>query len=73
MIRLCEAVYRKKLVSPRRARKMLEHLRACEDNDKFPRFLPPGPRSPSRPEASPTPAPPPESSNGRAGRSRSAS
>ena len=41
MIRLCEAVYRKEVVSPEACEEMLEHLRACEDKDKFPRLLPP--------------------------------
>jgi beta-lactamase class A len=42
MIRLCEAVHRKQVVSPAACDAMLEHLRACDDKDKFPRFLPPG-------------------------------
>ena len=42
MIRLCEALHRKELVSPEASEAMLEHLRACDDKDKFPRFLPPG-------------------------------
>jgi beta-lactamase class A len=42
MIRLCEALDRKELVSPEASEAMLGHLRACEDKDKFPRFLPPG-------------------------------
>jgi beta-lactamase class A len=41
MIRLCEAVYRKEILSPSACEEMLEHLRACEDRDKFPRLLPP--------------------------------
>ncbi|HZW35236.1 MAG TPA: serine hydrolase [Isosphaeraceae bacterium] len=41
MIKLCAAVYRKQLVSPAACEEMLGHLRACEDKDKFPRFLPP--------------------------------
>jgi beta-lactamase class A len=41
MIRLCEAVYRNQLVSPAACAEMLAHLRACEDKDKLPRFLPP--------------------------------
>ena len=36
MIRLCEAVYRKQLVSPAACDEMLAHLRACEDKDKLP-------------------------------------
>jgi beta-lactamase class A len=41
MIRLCEAVYRNEVVSPEACKEMLGHLRACEDRDKLPRFLPP--------------------------------
>jgi beta-lactamase class A len=41
MIRLCEAVYRKRILSPAACDEMLEHLRACDDRDKFPRLLPP--------------------------------
>ncbi len=41
MIRLCEAVYRKQILSPEACDEMLGHLRACDDKDKFPRFLPP--------------------------------
>ena len=41
MVRLCEAVYRKQILSPAACDEMLEHLRACEDSDKFPRLLPP--------------------------------
>ena len=41
MIRLCEAVHRKQILSPAACDEMLEHLRACEDRDKFPRLLPP--------------------------------
>jgi beta-lactamase class A len=42
MVRLFEAVYRKQVLSPPLCEAMLEHLRACDDKDKFPRFLPPG-------------------------------
>jgi beta-lactamase class A len=42
MIRLCQALYRKELVSALACNEMTEHLRACEDKDKFPRFLPSG-------------------------------
>jgi beta-lactamase class A len=42
LIRLCEAVYRKQILSPAACDEMLEHLRACDDKDKFPRLLPPG-------------------------------
>jgi beta-lactamase class A len=41
MIRLCEAVHRNQLVSPEACAEMMAHLRACEDKDKLPRFLPP--------------------------------
>ena len=41
MVRLCEAIYRKEVVSPKASEEMLAHLRACEDRDKFPRLLPP--------------------------------
>jgi beta-lactamase class A len=41
MLRLCEAVYRKRILSPAACDEMLEHLRACEDRDKLPRLLPP--------------------------------
>ena len=40
MVRLCEALHRKELVSPEASEAMLEHMRACDDKDKFPRFLP---------------------------------
>jgi beta-lactamase class A len=42
MVRLCAAVWEKKVVSPEACEAMLKHLRACDDKDKFPRFLPPG-------------------------------
>jgi beta-lactamase class A len=42
MVRLCEALHRRELVSPQACDLMLEHLRACDDKDKFPRFLPSG-------------------------------
>jgi beta-lactamase class A len=42
MVRLCEALYRKQILTPEACEAMLGHLRACEDKDKFPRFLPPG-------------------------------
>jgi beta-lactamase class A len=41
MVRLCEAVYRKEVVSAKACEEMLQHLRACEDRDKFPRLMPP--------------------------------
>jgi len=42
MIKLCEALYRKTILSPLACEQMLDHLRACDDKDKFPRLLPPG-------------------------------
>jgi beta-lactamase class A len=42
MIRLCEALQRKQLVGPEASDAMVGHLRACDDKDKFPRFLPAG-------------------------------
>lgn len=42
MIRLLEALHRRELVGPEASEAMIEHLRACDDRDKFPRFLPPG-------------------------------
>jgi beta-lactamase class A len=42
MIRLCESLHARRLVSSEASQAMLEHLRACEDKDKFPRFLPSG-------------------------------
>ena len=41
MIRLCETLNKKELVSVEASEAMLKHLRACDDKDKFPRFLPP--------------------------------
>jgi len=40
MIRLCEDLHFQRLVSPQASAAMLEHMRACDDKDKFPRFLP---------------------------------
>lgn len=42
MVRLFEALWKRELVSPEASEAMLKHLRACDDKDKFPRFLPPG-------------------------------
>lgn len=42
MIRLCEALHKGEVVSKEASAAMLKHLRACDDKDKFPRFLPPG-------------------------------
>jgi beta-lactamase class A len=41
MIGLLEAVYRQQVVTPAACTEMLTHLRACDDKDKLPRFLPP--------------------------------
>lgn len=40
MIRLCEALWKHELVSKEASDAMLKHMRACDDKDKFPRFLP---------------------------------
>jgi beta-lactamase class A len=42
MIRLCESLQNKALVSPEASEAMLKHMRACDDKDKFPRLLPAG-------------------------------
>lgn len=42
MLTLCEALHRRELVSKAASETMLEHLKACQDRDKFPRLLPPG-------------------------------
>ena len=42
MVRLCEALQKGELVSPEACAEMRKHLEACDDHDKFPRFLPPG-------------------------------
>jgi len=42
MVRLCESLQREELVSPEASRAMRKHLLACQDKDKFPRFLPEG-------------------------------
>ena len=42
MVRLCEALYKKELVSPEASAAMFKHMEACDDKDKFSRFLPPG-------------------------------
>lgn len=42
MIGLCEALQKGELVSKEASAAMLKHMRACDDKDKFPRFLPPG-------------------------------
>lgn len=40
MIGLLEKLHHGKLVSPEACKEMLEHLKKCEDKEKFPRFLP---------------------------------
>ncbi len=42
MLRLCEALEKREIVSKEASEAMLDHLRACDDKDKFPRFLPAG-------------------------------
>jgi beta-lactamase class A len=42
MVRLCEALSRKELVSTEASEAMLKHMEACDDKDKFTRFLPTG-------------------------------
>ncbi|HEY1379500.1 MAG TPA: serine hydrolase [Gemmataceae bacterium] len=42
MIRLLELLHGDKLVGPAECKEMLGHMKACDDKDKFPRFLPPG-------------------------------
>ena len=42
MVRLCEALHGKELVSTEASEAMLKHMLACDDKDKFPRFLPAG-------------------------------
>lgn len=42
MIRLCEALYHKELVSAEASDAMYKHMLACDDKKKFPRFLPEG-------------------------------
>jgi beta-lactamase class A len=42
MLKLCEDLHARKLVSVAASEAMIEDMRACEDKDKFPRFLPPG-------------------------------
>ncbi len=40
MVKLLEMLSKKELVSEQASERMLEHLYACEDKQKFPRFLP---------------------------------
>jgi beta-lactamase class A len=42
MLRLAEALHKKELVSKEASEAMLKHMLACDDKDKFPRFLPEG-------------------------------
>lgn len=42
MVGLLEQLHAEKLVSPEASKAMLEHLKKCDDKDKFPRFLPTG-------------------------------
>jgi beta-lactamase class A len=42
MLALCEKLHKKELVSPAASEAMYNHMLACDDKDKFPRFLPPG-------------------------------
>ena len=42
MIGLLEQLHSEKLVSPEASKAMLEHLKKCDDQDKFSRFLPAG-------------------------------
>lgn len=42
MVRLLEQLHDGRLVSEEASKAMLEHLKKCDDKDKFPRFLPAG-------------------------------
>jgi beta-lactamase class A len=42
MLRLCQALHKGELVNKAASEEMLKHMLACDDKDKFPRFLPPG-------------------------------
>jgi beta-lactamase class A len=42
MMRLLEALHQKKLVSTAASEAMYKHMLACDDDEKFPRFLPKG-------------------------------
>jgi beta-lactamase class A len=42
MVQLLEKLHRGELVSPEASKAMLEHLKKCEDKEKFPRLLPAG-------------------------------
>jgi len=42
MLKLLELLHKGELVSAEASKAMLEHMKKCEDKDKFPRFLPKG-------------------------------
>jgi beta-lactamase class A len=42
MVQLLEMLHADKLVSPAACKEMLDHMKKCDDKEKFPRFLPPG-------------------------------
>jgi beta-lactamase class A len=42
MVRLVALLHEGKLVSPEACKEMIEHMKKCDDKDKFPRFLPRG-------------------------------
>jgi beta-lactamase class A len=42
MLTLLELLYKDELISAEASKAMLEHLKKCDDKDKFPRFLPKG-------------------------------
>ena len=42
MVKLCEQLHAKKMISEKASQQMLDHLFACDDKLKVPRMLPPG-------------------------------
>src|SRR5262249_883569 len=42
MLKLLEMLHKGELVSAEASKAMLEHMKKCDDKDKFPRFLPAG-------------------------------
>ena len=42
MVKLCEQLHDKKMVSEKASKQMLDHMFACDDKLKVPRLLPPG-------------------------------
>ncbi len=42
MVKLCEELHDKKMVSEKASKQMLDHMYACDDKLKVPRLLPPG-------------------------------